>query len=307
MAFTAQDVKALREKTGCGMMDCKKALTEANGDMDAAIDFLREQGLAKQAKKASRIAAEGVAYAITNDDNTAGVVIEINAETDFVAKNADFLAFVETCAKTVMENDPADVEALAALKAVGSEMTVAELLQEKVLTIGENIQIRRFEKFNGPTVGYVHAGGKIGVIVNFETTVDTTSADFVAYGKDVAMQIAALNTAYLNESDVPAETIEHEKEILVAQMKQDPKMANKPEQVLSKIVEGKIGKFYKENCLIDQEFVKDSSMTVGKYTESVAKKLGGEIKIVKFTRFEKGEGLEKRQDDFAAEVASMVK
>ncbi|MBQ2972041.1 MAG: elongation factor Ts [Ruminococcus sp.] len=307
MAFTAQDVKALREKTGCGMMDCKKALTEANGDMDAAIDFLREQGLAKQAKKASRIAAEGVAYAITNDDNTAGVVIEINAETDFVAKNADFLAFVETCAKTVMENDPADVEALAALKAVGSEMTVAELLQEKVLTIGENIQIRRFEKFNGPTVGYVHAGGKIGVIVNFETTVDTTTADFVAYGKDVAMQIAALNTAYLNESDVPAETIEHEKEILVAQMKQDPKMANKPEQVLSKIVEGKIGKFYKENCLIDQEFVKDSSMTVGKYTESVAKKLGGEIKIVKFTRFEKGEGLEKRQDDFAAEVASMVK
>ncbi len=307
MAFTAQDVKALREKTGCGMMDCKKALTEANGDMDAAIDFLREQGLAKQAKKASRIAAEGVAYAITNDDNTAGVVIEINAETDFVAKNADFLAFVETCAKTVMENDPADVEALAALKAVGTEMTVAELLQEKVLTIGENIQIRRFEKFNGPTVGYVHAGGKIGVIVNFETTVDTTSADFVAYGKDVAMQIAALNTAYLNEADVPAETIEHEKEILVAQMKQDPKMANKPEQVLAKIVEGKIGKFYKENCLVDQEFVKDNSMTVGKYTESVAKKLGGEIKIVKFTRFEKGEGLEKRQDDFAAEVASMVK
>ncbi len=307
MAFTAQDVKALREKTGCGMMDCKKALTEANGDMDAAIDFLREQGLAKQAKKASRIAAEGVAYAITNDDNTAGVVIEINAETDFVAKNADFLAFVKACALTVMENNPADVEALAALKAVGTEMTVAELLQEKVLTIGENIQIRRFEKFDGPTVGYVHAGGKIGVIVNFETTVDTASEDFVAYGKDVAMQIAALNTPYLNESDVPAEIIDHEKEILVAQMKQDPKMANKPEQVLTKIVEGKIGKFYKENCLVDQAFVKDNSMTVAKYTESVAKKLGGDIKIVKFTRFEKGEGLEKRQDDFASEVANMVK
>ena len=307
MAFTAQDVKALREKTGCGKMDCKKALTEANGDMDAAIDFLREQGLAKQAKKASRIAAEGVAYALTNDDNTAGVVIEINAETDFVAKNADFLAFVETCAKTVMDNDPADVEALAALKATGSDMTVAELLQEKVLTIGENIQIRRFEKFTGPTVGYVHAGGKIGVIVNFETDIDTTNPEFVAYGKDVAMQIAVLNTAYLNESDVPAETIEHEKEILVAQMKQDPKMANKPEQVLAKIVEGKIGKFYKENCLVDKEFVKDNSMTVAKYTDSVAKKLGGSIKITKFTRFEKGEGLEKRQDDFAAEVASMVK
>ena len=307
MAFTAQDVKALREKTGCGMMDCKKALTEANGDMDAAIDFLREQGLAKQAKKASRIAAEGVAYAITNDNNTAGVVIEVNAETDFVAKNADFMAFVSTCAQTVMENAPADVEALKELKAAGTEMTVAELLQEKVLTIGENIQIRRFEKFDGPTVAYVHAGGKIGVIVNFETDVDTANADFVAYGKDVAMQIAALNTQYLNESDVPAEVIDHEKEILVAQMKQDPKMANKPEQVLAKIVEGKIGKFYKENCLVDQEFVKDNSMTVAKYTESVAKKLGGSIKITKFTRFEKGEGLEKRQDDFAAEVASMVK
>ncbi|MBE6823989.1 MAG: elongation factor Ts [Ruminococcaceae bacterium] len=307
MAFTAQDVKALREKTGCGMMDCKKALTEANGDMDAAIDFLREQGLAKQAKKASRIAAEGVAFAITNDDNTAGVVIEINAETDFVAKNADFLAFVKTCALTVMENNPADVDALAQLKAVGTEMTVAELLQEKVLTIGENIKIRRFERFDGPTVGYVHAGGKIGVIVNFETDIDTTNADFVAFGKDVAMQIAALNTQYLDASEVPAETIDHEKEILVAQMKQDPKMANKPEQVLTKIVEGKIGKFYKENCLVDQEFVKDSSMTVGKYTESVAKKLGGSIKISKFVRFEKGEGLEKRQDDFAAEVANMVK
>jgi elongation factor Ts len=307
MAFTAQDVKALREKTGCGMMDCKKALTEANGDMDAAVDFLREQGLAKQAKKASRIAAEGVAYAITNDDNTAGVVIEVNAETDFVAKNADFVAFVNTCAQTVMENDPADVEALKALKAVGTEMTVAELLQEKVLTIGENIQIRRFEKFTGPTVGYVHAGGKIGVIVNFDTDVDTANADFVAYGKDVAMQIAALNTPYLNESDVPAEVIDHEKEILVAQMKQDPKMANKPEQVLAKIVEGKVGKFYKENCLVDQEFVKDNSMTVAKYTESVAKKLGGSIKITKFTRFEKGEGIEKRQDDFASEVANMVK
>ena len=307
MSFTAQDVKALRDRTGCGMMDCKKALVEANGDMDAAVDVLRELGLAKQAKKASRIAAEGVALAITNDDNTAGVVIEINSETDFVAKNADFVAFVNTCAQTVMDNDPADVEALLALKASGSDMTVAELLQEKVLTIGENIQIRRFEKFNGPTVGYVHAGGKIGVLVNFATDVDTTNADFVACGKDVAMQIAALNAPYLNAAAVPAEIIDREKEILVAQMKQDPKMANKPEQVLSKIVEGKIGKYYKENCLVDQEFVKDGSLTVAKYIESVAKNLGGSIEITKFVRFEKGEGIEKRQDDFAAEVASMVK
>ena len=307
MAFTAQDVKALREKTGCGMMDCKKALTQANGDMEAAIDVLREQGLAKQAKKASRVAAEGIAYAMTNEDNTKGVVIEVNAETDFVAKNADFQAFVKACALTVLNNAPADVEALLALKAEGSDMTVAELLQEKVLTIGENIQIRRFERFDGPSVAYVHAGGKIGVLVNFETDLDTASDAFVAYGKDVAMQIAALNTSYLDKDSVPADVVEHEKEIMVAQMKQDPKMANKPEQVLAKIVEGKIGKFYKENCLVDQEFVKDSSMTVGKYTEQTAKNLGGSIVIKKFVRFEKGEGIEKKQDDFAAEVASMVK
>ena len=306
MAFTAQDVKALREKTGCGMMDCKKALTEANGDMEAAIDVLRKQGLAKQAKKADRIAAEGIALAITNDDNTAGVVIEVNAETDFVAKNADFQAFVNTCAQTVMAENPADVEALLTCKACGSEMTVAELLQEKVLTIGENIQIRRFEKVDGVCVAYVHAGGKIGVLVNFDTDIDSANPEFVAYGKDIAMQIAALNTPYLTEADVPAEVIEHEKSIMVEQMKNDPKMANKPEQVLEKIVSGKMGKYFKENCLVDQEFVKDSSMTVAKYTEATAKKLGGSIAIKKFIRFEKGEGIEKRQDDFAAEVASMV-
>lgn len=307
MAFTAQDVKSLREKTGCGMMDCKKALTESNGDMDAAVDFLREQGLAKVAKKAGRIAAEGVAFAKTNDNNTVGVVIEVNAETDFVAKNADFQNFVATLADTVIAENPADVDALAECKAVGTDVTVAALLQEKIQTIGENIKIRRFAKFDGPCVAYVHAGGKIGVLVNFETDIDSANAEFVTYGKDVAMQIAALNTQYLDEADVPAEVVEHEKEIMVAQMKQDPKMANKPDQVLAKIVEGKVGKFYKENCLVDQEFVKDNSMTVGKYTESVAKKLGGSIKITKFVRFEKGEGLEKRQDDFAAEVASMVK
>ncbi|MBQ3266269.1 MAG: elongation factor Ts [Ruminococcus sp.] len=306
MAFTAQDVKALREKTGCGMMDCKKALTEANGDMEAAIDVLRKQGLAKQAKKADRIAAEGIALAITNETNTAGVVIEVNAETDFVAKNADFQAFVNTCAQTVMTEAPADVEALLACKAVGSEMTVAELLQEKVLTIGENIQIRRFVKIDGACVAYVHAGGKIGVLVNFDTDLDPASPEFIAYGKDVAMQIAALNTLYLDEADVPAEVIEHEKSIMVEQMKNDPKMANKPEQVLQNIVKGKMGKYFKENCLVDQEFVKDNTLTVGKYTEATAKKLGGSITIKKFVRYEKGEGIEKRQDDFAAEVASMV-
>ena len=305
-AFTAQDVKALREKTGCGMMDCKKALTQADGDMDKAIDFLREQGLAKQAKKASRIAAEGVAYAVTSDDNTVGVVIEVNAETDFVAKNDSFMDFVKACANTVIKENPADVEALLALKAVGSEQTVAEMLQEKVLTIGENIQIRRFERMEGACVAYVHAGGKIGVLVNFDTDL-AAKPEFVAYGKDVAMQIAALNTPYLNKDEVPAEVVEHEKAIMVEQLKNDPKMANKPEQVLSKIVDGKIGKYYKENCLVDQEFVKDNKLTVAQYTKNTAKELGGSIEIKKFVRFEKGEGIEKRQDDFAAEVASMVK
>jgi len=305
-AFTAQDVKALREKTGCGMMDCKKALVQADGDMDKAIDFLREQGLAKQAKKASRIAAEGVAYATTNADRTVGVVVEVNAETDFVAKNDSFMEFVKACADTVMAQAPADVEALLALKAEGSEQTISEMLQEKVLTIGENIQIRRFERMEGACVAYVHAGGKIGVLVNFDTDV-ADKDEFVACGKDVAMQIAALNTAYLTRDDVPAEVIDHEKAIMVEQLKNDPKMANKPEQVLGKIVDGKIGKYYKENCLVDQEFVKDNKLTVAQYVKSVAKELGGKIEIKKFVRFEKGEGIEKRQDDFAAEVASMVK
>ncbi|WP_407724251.1 translation elongation factor Ts [Ruminococcus sp. JL13D9] len=301
-AFTAQDVKALREKTGCGMMDCKKALVQADGDMDKAIDFLREQGLAKQAKKASRIAAEGVAYATTSDDNSVGVVIEVNAETDFVAKNDSFMEFVKACAATVIEQNPADVEALLALQATGSDKTVAELLQEKVLTIGENIQIRRFERMEGACVAYVHAGGKIGVLVNFNTDL-TAKPEFVAYGKDVAMQIAALNTPYLTRDDVPAEVIDHEKEV----MRQQVINEGKPEAIADKIVMGKINKYYKENCLVDQEFVKDNKLTVAQYTKNTAKELGGNIDIVKFVRFEKGEGIEKRQDDFAAEVASMVK
>ena len=301
-AFTAQDVKALREKTGCGMMDCKKALVQADGDMDKAIDFLREQGLAKQAKKASRIAAEGVAYATTSDDNSVGVVIEVNAETDFVAKNDSFMEFVKTCAATVIEQNPADVEALLALQATGSDKTVAELLQEKVLTIGENIQIRRFERMEGTCVAYVHAGGKIGVLVNFNTDL-AAKPEFVAYGKDVAMQIAALNTPYLTRDDVPAEVIDHEKEV----MRQQVINEGKPEAIADKIVMGKINKYYKENCLVDQEFVKDNKLTVAKYTQNTAKELGGKIEIKKFVRFEQGEGIEKRQDDFAAEVASMVK
>ena len=301
-AFTAQDVKTLREKTGCGMMDCKKALTNADGDMDKAIDFLREQGLAKAAKKASRIAAEGVAYATTNADASVGVVIEVNAETDFVAKNDSFMDFVKACAQTVIEQNPANVDELLTLKAAGSEQTVAELLQEKIQTIGENIKIRRFERMEGACVAYVHAGGKIGVLVNFTTDI-AVNDEFIAYGKDVAMQIAALNTPYLTEADVPAEVIEHEKEV----MRQQVINEGKPEAIADKIVMGKIGKFYKENCLVDQEFVKDNKKRIKQYTNNTAKALGGSIEIAKFVRFEKGEGIEKRQDDFAAEVASMVK
>lgn len=302
MNFTAQDVKALREKTGCGMMDCKKALVSSDGDMDKALDYLREQGLAKQQKKASRIAAEGVAYATTTEDNKAGVVVEVNAETDFVAKNADFMSFVETVAKTILECNPADIDALMAVKAVGTDMTVDELLREKVLVIGENIKIRRFERYEGACVSYVHAGGKIGVLVNFDTDV-ADKDEFVTCGKDVAMQIAALGTQYLNRDDVPAEVIEHEKEVMKTQVINE----GKPEAIADKIVMGKINKYYKENCLVDQEFVKDNKMTVKQYVDSVAKSIGGTITITGFARFEKGEGLEKRQDDFAAEVASMTK
>lgn len=301
-SFTAKDVKALRDQTGCGMMDCKKALVEADGDMEKAVDFLREQGLAKQAKKASRVAAEGMAFAMTTEDHKKGVVIEVNAETDFVAKNADFQAFVNTCAQTVIDNNPADVEALLACNASGSDKTVAELLQEKVLVIGENIQIRRFKLMEGACVAYVHAGGVIGVLVNFKTDL-ADKPEFVTYGKDVAMQIAALNTPYLKESDVPAEVLEHEKEIMKAEVVN----SGKPEAIADKIVMGKIGKFYKENCLLDQAFVKENKISVQQYTNNTAKELGGSIEITEFVRFEKGEGIEKREDDFAAEVAAMTK
>lgn len=301
-SFTAKDVKALREQTGCGMMDCKKALVEADGDMEKAVDFLREQGLAKQAKKASRVAAEGMAFAMTTEDHKKGVVIEVNAETDFVAKNADFQAFVNTCAQTVIDNNPADVEALLACNASGTDKTVAELLQEKVLVIGENIQIRRFKLMEGACVAYVHAGGVIGVLVNFKTDL-ADKPEFVTYGKDVAMQIAALNTPYLKESDVPADVLEHEKEIMKAEVVN----SGKPEAIADKIVMGKIGKFYKENCLLDQAFVKENKISVQQYTNNTAKELGGSIEITEFVRFEKGEGIEKREDDFAAEVAAMTK
>ena len=302
MAFTAKDVMKLREKTGCGMMDCKKALTEADGDMDKAIDVLREQGLANAAKKASRIAAEGVAFASTNEDGTKGVALEVNAETDFVAKNADFQAFVKTVADTIIETAPADVEELLTKTATGTSVTVAELLQEKIQTIGENIVIRRFKLYEGAVSAYIHAGGKISVLVKFDTDVADKDG-FAEYAKDIAMQVAAANPSYLVKEDVPAEVLEHEKKIMTEQVIN----SGKPENIAEKIVLGMIGKYYKENCLVDQAFIKDNKVSVNQYTSQTAKTLGGKIAIAGFVRFEKGEGLEKRNDDFAAEVASMVK
>ena len=299
MAFTAKDVMTLRQKTGCGMMDCKKALTEADGDMDKAIDFLREQGLVKAAKKASRIAAEGVAVAYS-DDKT-GVALEVNAETDFVAKNADFQAFVKTIADTILAENPADVADLLTKKAAGTEMTVAELLQEKIQTIGENMIIRRFVRYEGTVATYIHMGGKISVMVKFDTDL-ADKDEFKTYAKDIAMQVAAANPSYLNKSQVPDEVIEHEKKIMTEQVINE----GKPEAIAQKIVMGKIGKYYEENCLVNQIFVKDNKLKVDQYTAQTAKALGGKIEIVDFVRFEKGEGLEKREDDFAAEVAAAV-
>lgn len=307
MAFTAKDVQTLREKTGVGMMDCKKALVETDGDMDKAIDILREKGLASAAKKASRVAAEGVVAAYS--DGTAGALVEINCETDFVAKGEPFVALANKVVKTVVAAKPADVEALLATKTVDSDKTVEEEVQEVFLALRENMKVRRFALVEGHTATYIHAGGTVGVLVAFDVDDATAAtAEFDAMGKNVAMQVAAMNPSYLDEASVPAEVVEKEKNILIAQMKEDPKMANKPDQVLAKIVEGKIGKFYKESCLLNQEFVRSDLFegAVKGYVNSVAKALGADIKVTNFVRFEKGEGIEKKVDDFAAEIASMM-
>ena len=304
MAITAKDVQALREMTGVGMMDCKKALTEAEGNMDKAVEILREKGLAASQKKAGRIAAEGMAYAAVIDG--VGVVVEVNAETDFVAKNEKFVAFTKDLAQVVAEQNPADVEALMACKM--GDGTVDDALKALILVIKENIKVRRFARYEGHCAAYVHGGGTHGVIVKFETTDDVAAKEgFTAFGKDIAMQIAAASPSYLNEAAVPETVIAKEKEIILAQMANDPKTANKPDAIKEKMAIGKLGKFYKENCLVDQAFIKDGSMDVKKYVEATGKELGGAISIVEYTHFVKGEGLEKRNEDFAAEVAAAVK
>ena len=304
MAFTAKDVQALREKTGVGMMDCKKALTEADGDVERAVDILREKGLAAAAKKSGRIAAEGAVLAYQNTQNTLGAIVEVNAETDFVAKNESFRSFVLTVAETVAEQNPDTMEILLSLKPADSAYTMGEMLNEKVLTIGENIKIRRFARYDGYVATYVHGGGRIGVIVKFDVS-DATAAkpELQELGKDIAMQIAAANPLYLNKNTVPTDVLEHEKRVLTEQVLGE----GKPAAIAEKIVAGKIGKYYKENCLVDQPYIKDGEISVQQHIDAVAKSLGGAIAVLGFERFEKGEGLEKRSDDFAAEIASLVK
>lgn len=304
MSFTAKDVQALREKTGCGMMDCKKALTESQGNVEKAIEILREKGLAAASKKAGRIAAEGVVYGLVNDDASVGTIIEVNSETDFVAKNDEFIKFVNKCAKTVIDENPSDVNELLEIMPSGDKLTVAELLREKILTIGENIKIRRFMRYEGNVCTYIHGGGRIGVMVNFEVSKELAKkTEFNEMAKNIAMQIAAANPSFVDKSSVPNETIEKEKEILTAQAINE----GKPAEIAEKMVMGRIGKFYKDVCLLEQAYIKNSDINVAKYIDEVSKELGGAISVRSFVRFEKGEGLEKREDNFADEVASMIK
>ena len=302
---SVQEIKELMTATGVGMMDCKKALVETDGDMEKAILVLREKGLATQAKKSGRVAAEGICTAVV--EGNVGCVLEVNIETDFAANNQEFKDFVAATAKTVIEQDPADVDALKACKIAGGDTTVEEALQNLFIKIRENMVIRRFKRFEGILVPYVHGGGSIAVIVKLESDLDADKVFEV--GKNCALQVAAMNPAYLNKESIPASALDEEKKVLLAQMADDPKMANKPEQVKVKIVEGKLGKFYSENCLLEQTFVRSDIFegTVGKYVADAAKKLGGKIDVVEYVRFERGEGVEKKEDNFADEVASMIK
>ena len=302
MAFTALDVKNLREMTNVGMMDCKKALQATDGDIDAAIDWLREKGLAKAAKKADRVAAEGVAYATVV--NGVGVVIEVNSETDFAAKTDAFMDLVKNLATIVATQNPADVEALKACTYPNSNLTVTEIMQEKVMSIGENMVIRRFDRFaENTSVAYVHAGGTHGVLVNLEADVDATEI-----GKNIAMQIAAMNPKYWDKAQVPQADIDKELAVQVALMDNDPKMASKPAQVKEKIAAGKINAFFKESCLLQQDFVRSDLFKgdVAGYIADAAKKLGGSVKFVDAIHYIKGEGIEKKEENFAAEVAAQI-
>ena len=287
-------------------MDCKKALEAADGDLNKAVEWLREKGMAAQQKKSGRVAAEGMAYAASV--NGVGVLVEVNAESDFVAKNDLFVEFVMGVAAVIADQNPADVDALLACSYPGAGESVQEVLNGKVLVIGENIKIRRFERFAaGLSVPYVHMGGRIGVLLNMEVSAGLEQKEeVVELGKDLAMQIAAMNPAYLDKVSVPASIIDKEKEILLAQINEDPKNANKPDAIKEKMILGRINKYYEENCLLQQAFVKGDKESVEKHIASVAKTAGGSIKVSAFARYERGEGIEKRQDDLACEVAKLI-
>ena len=309
MAITAAMVKELRELTGAGMMDCKKALNETDGNMDEAVEFLRKNGQAKAEKKASRIAAEGLCAVVTKDEKTAAVV-EVNSETDFVAKNETFQAFVKAVAEQAVNSDAADMDAFMAESwNEDTSKTVSDALVEKVAVIGENLKIRRFEKVvatNGCVVSYVHGGGRIGVIVEAETAVVNDAVKEAL--TNLAMQIAALNPKYVSRDEISEEYISHEKEILLAQIMNDPKESQKPEKVINGMIEGRVSKELKEICLVDQVYVKaeDGKQTVAKYLDEVSKAVGTPVSVKRFVRFETGEGIEKKQEDFAAEVAAQM-
>ena len=304
MAFTAADVKALREITGCGMMDCKKALTETNGDKDKAIEFLREKGLATAEKKSGRVAADGIVYADVTDG--IGVLLEVNSETDFVAKNDEFQGFVEAVANQVVDSEAADLDAfMAEAWEADTTKTVKDALVEKIAVIGENLNIRRFEKVtaeNGVVVPYIHGGGRIGVLVVADT--DVVNDEIKAALKNVAMQVAAMSPKYVSRQEVAQDYLDHEKEILLAQAKKEN--PEKPDNIIEKMIIGRLNKELKEICLLDQVYVQDSDLTVAKYVDKVAKENGANVTVTKFVRFETGEGLEKKVDDFAAEVAAQA-
>ena len=308
MAVTASMVKELREMTGAGMMDCKKALNETNGDMDAAVEFLRKNGQAKAEKKAGRIAAEGIVMAEVKDDKVAAIV-EVNSETDFVAKNAEFQGFVKAVVEQAMETEAADMDAFMAENwKEDTSKTVKDALTEKISVIGENLSIRRFEKVvtDGCVVAYIHGGGRIGVLVEAET--DVVNDDVKTCLKNVAMQVAAMSPKYVSREEVSEEYMEHEKEILLAQAKKENEESNKPkpDNIIEKMIVGRLNKELKEICLLDQVYVQDSDLTVAKYVEKVAKETGANLSVKKFIRFETGEGLEKKNEDFAAEVAAQM-
>jgi elongation factor Ts len=303
--ITAKDVAALRAKTNAGMMECKKALVDADGDMEAAVKLLRERGLVAQAKKESRIAADGIVSVLKEGNATA--MIEVNTETDFVAKNDMFKAYVDNLLKVIIAKKPADVEALSALPYTESGYTVESKLQELILVIKEKITIRRFVIVNGTTSTYVHGLGSIGVIVSFDADEKALSnPGFAEFSKNIALQVGAYPVSYLNKEAVPADVLNVEKAILAAQIQNDPDNAKKPAAIVEKMVLGRLGKFYDNNCLLEQSYVKEDSMKVSKYVENTAKEFGGKIKVTGFFRYEKGEGIQKREENFADEIAKLT-